>query len=347
MFKKILVPLVGSEQARGILPYVSYLARGMGSQLHILSVINPDEVEIPGVAHKPRSEFVAPMAVGYTGVVGAEPKERQGPETRERFPTRVHETGGPYVSQAFDRAESRLRRDLSLVADELTENGIDTRVAVRTGLAAEQVVSYAKRHDCDLIAMSTHGRNMVSRAILGSVTDSVVHTSDLPTLTVTPEKAKEYWTDGVKLTTIIVPLDGSELAESALPYAEELGRNLSMEMVLVSAIKPTNLPSADAVGHFYATNEDFDASFEAETRAYLSGVVDTLRTKGLKATYMLKRGVPAAIINDLAHDTPDNMIALTTHGRSGIRRLALGSVTSAIVRSAGDPGLVVPPACAG
>ncbi len=223
-------------------------------------------------------------------------------------------------------------------------DGLTARAAVRIGDAAEQIVSYAKMHDCDLIAMSTHGRNMVSRAFLGSVTDSVIHTSDVPTLTISPDKAKQYWTDDeVAISKILVPLDGSELAESAIPFAEELARNLSMEIVLVGAVKLANLPSPDAVGHFYATDGNIDGTFEAETHAYLSGVVDGPRKAGLVATYVLKVGASAPIVNDLAHNTPNNMIALTTHGRSGFRRMALGSITSAVVRNAGDPVLVIPP----
>ncbi|MDP7224459.1 MAG: universal stress protein [SAR202 cluster bacterium] len=343
-FKKILVPLDGSEQARGILPYVSYLAKGMGSSLHILSVINPDDVRIPGVARKAQSDCGAPMAVGYTGIVGAETDAGIAVETRRRFPTRVHEPGGPYVSQAFDRAESRLRRDLSWVVDDLAESGLKARAAVRFGDAAEEIVRYAKKHECDLIAMSTHGRNMVSRAILGNITDSVIRTSDLPTLAITPEKAEQYWRSDVELTKILVPLDGSEMAEGALPFAEELARTLSMEIVLVRAIGQTTLQSSD-VALFYAGDAGIDAEIEAEACAYLDSVVDKLSAKGLKVTCTFKRGVPAAAINELAHDTPDNVIALTTHGRSGFRRLALGSVTEAIVRNAGDSVLVIPPAC--
>jgi nucleotide-binding universal stress UspA family protein len=344
MFEKILVPLDGSEQANSILPYVAYLVKGMGSRLHILSVIKPDEIGVSGDPRTARSEGVGPVAVKSGGSVGVESQAHVRREALARFPTRDYDTGGPYVSQAFDREESRLRHDLSGIVDELAEDGLTARVAVRIGDAAEQIVSYANTHECDLIAMSTHGRNMVSRALLGSVTDSVIRTSDVPTLTISPEKAKQYWTDDdVSISKILVPLDGSELAESAIPFAAALARKLSMEIVLVGAVKVANLPGPDAVGHFYATDARLPATVEAETHGYLSGVVDYLRKAGLAANYVLKVGAPAAIINEFAHDTPNNMIALTTHGRSGLRRMALGSVTSTVVRNAGDPVLVIPP----
>lgn len=68
--------------------------------------------------------------------------------------------------------------------------------------------------------MSTHGRNVIGRGILGSVTDKVAHSADVPVLTITPEKTRAYHgKEGIILSRVILPLDGSELAEQALPYA--------------------------------------------------------------------------------------------------------------------------------
>ena len=109
MFEKILGPLDGSEEARSILPYMSYLAKGMRSQLHILSVIKPEEIGVAGDPRTARSEGVGPVAVKSGGRVGVESQAHVRREALGRFPTKDYDTGGPYVSQAFDREEARLR----------------------------------------------------------------------------------------------------------------------------------------------------------------------------------------------------------------------------------------------
>ena len=88
--------------------------------------------------------------------------------------------------------------------------------------------------------MSANGRTALGRGILGSVTDSVILSSHVPTLAITPERAKRYWEEGSEtISRVLVPLDGTPFAERALPYAEYLARELSLEVVLARSADPS------------------------------------------------------------------------------------------------------------
>ncbi|MDP6715946.1 MAG: universal stress protein, partial [SAR202 cluster bacterium] len=177
----------------------------------------------------------------------------------------------------------------------------------------------------------------------GSVTDRVLHSSDIPVLAITPEMAKRYGEGRMTLTKIVVPLDGSAIAEQALPYVEELAKKMSLEVIVARTINefPGYTPYSAELR--YKNDEPVMLDIEAEAVEYLKGIVKRLRASGLVARSALYRGGPAPNIIQLARDTEENMIAITTHGRSGIKRLMLGSVAEAVVRGAGDPVLVIPP----
>ncbi len=193
--------------------------------------------------------------------------------------------------------------------------------------------------DTTLVAMSTRARGVLARGVLGSVTDKVIHSSHLPVLAITPEKAEEYWRDGVTMSKIIVPLDGSPLAESVLPYVEHLAGKMSLEVILARAVH---------MGAIYYSNGgvvpvNLEQELECEAIQYLKGVARQLGDQGLTVQWRLLRGHPGMTIVDLAQETPQNIVAVATHGRSGVTRWVLGSVAEALVRSAGDPVLVIPP----
>ena len=341
MFEKVLVPLDGSEMAEGILPFVSVLAKGSQTELVLLAVVDPHAAELPermleGVGESVGATQVTPGAPPPTDVGRYEPGS-------------VHGTGGgPYASQLLEsqlleRSETQAIGTLGKVVERLKREGIDARSAVRFGEAAEEIVGTAEREGCDLIAMSTHGRSALGRGVLGSVMDKVIHSSGVPTLTITPERAATYWEHGVRLSKIMVPLDGSTLAEQALPYAKELARRLSAEVVLVRAIKMSGLYYGAYMEGFRYMPE-IEKGIEDDGREYLEDVAKELREEGLTVTWKLVRGSAAGAVTQLARETPQDLVVMTTHGRSGLTRWVVGSVAEALVRSSGDPVLVIPPA---
>ncbi|MCI0438844.1 MAG: universal stress protein [Chloroflexi bacterium] len=337
MFDKVLVPLDGSELAEGILPFVSQLAKGLRIPVALLTVIDPDAIGMPErLAMKPGERHIEylPSTVGSFEVgATAEPP-------RERMQGRPHEPGGPYATQFMDDVELETRRALNKVLVRLTEQGIEAEAVISFGRAPEQIVQVAEQVGAGLIAMSTHGRSALGRGVLGSVTDKVVHTAGIPTLTITPERASKIH-PGAAISKIIVPLDGSELAESALPYVEDIARNLGLEILLIRVTKLVGFPYSD--GYVYTDFSSIEEEIEKDAAAYMEGVAGRLRASGFKVEWKTLKGAPAIRIVEEAQAEPLGLIALTTHGRSGFRRWLLGSVAEAVVRSSGDPVLIIPP----
>jgi nucleotide-binding universal stress UspA family protein len=189
--------------------------------------------------------------------------------------------------------------------------------------------------------MATRGRSGIHRWLMGSVAEKVLRGATNPLLLVRGDE--EGKSDGVAtLKSIVVPLDGSKLAEIALPRAVDLAKKLGLEIVLTRAyqIPLSTYGVADAA---YIPNPNALMNVvKEEAGAYLETKVNELRQNGVeKVSSILLLGSGADEIIDLARTTPDNLIAMSTHGRSGVKRWALGSVTEKVVRHSGDPVLVV------
>lgn len=341
MFNKILIPLDGTERAAGILPYASMLAKSMDTQLVILSVIDDNSLDVSSPTAHDTGDPGLPME--YTGFIPVERKTFDAPASREWRTAQAH-VPERSITQVADRVESRVRRDLELVVNRMRSQEIRAEAEVVFGAPAAKIVEVARSKGCDLIAMSTHGRNLVGRAFLGSVTDKVIRAARVPTLTITPDRASKFRTNGINISEILVPLDGSPLAESALPYVEGLAKRSSLKVVLLRAANLYNVYTPYSGTMIYGGDRHIEAGIETDAYAYLKGVADNLRNKGLEVRCQIERGTPASTIIDVARGLSENMIVMTSHGRSGFRRLVLGSVTDAVIRSAGDPVLVIPSA---
>ena len=246
----------------------------------------------------------------------------------------------PTYSQLSEEVETKVRKHLQEIVDQLALEDLRAEVVISSGRRSTEIVRVAERQGCDLIAMATHGRNVLARGILGSVTDEVVHASRVPVLTMTPEKAEIYRLHKITMAKIMVLLDGSPLAETVLPYVEDLARKLSLEILLVRVVKPLHMFWMD---HYPTSLDEQEKAVEVEATNYLETTAEKLKAAGLSAQSQLLTGHPATSIIELARETPHDIIALATHGHSGVMRWAMGSVAEALVRGTGDPVLIVPP----
>jgi len=145
------------------------------------------------------------------------------------------------------------------------------------------------------------------------------------------------------ITNLIVPLDGSELAEGVLPYVEEVATRISLEVMLVRILRLDRAHAAYTEGLAFGGDSHIGEELEAEIRGYLEGVAERLKAKGIKVALKVMRGAPAICIADLARETPNDMIMMATRGRSGLTRWVVGSVAEGVIRAAGDPVMVIPP----
>ena len=241
-----------------------------------------------------------------------------------------------------DQLASRARSYLDPVADVLRDEGIAITTATPTGIPAQAIVDEAEKVPDTLIAMSGHGRSGVARWWLGSVADRVLHLTNNPMLIVRSNGPKAL-THADRFDRVVVPVDGSELAEQVLPHVVHMACGLGLTVELVSVISARAEFRQMAVPEVYnPAYEDIARQAEEDSSRYLSQLAASLRAQGVPAVEeRLLHGNPTACIIDAASETPDRLVAMTTHGRSGIGRWVLGSVADRVVRNSGDPVLLV------
>ncbi len=141
--------------------------------------------------------------------------------------------------------------------------------------------------------------------------------------------------------TILVPLDGSELAEGVLPYAKDISRQTKADISLVRVVEPTT----DEIKKYAKRDliSKISSKVKSESNKYFDKVRDYLKGPNVKITSNLLEGVPAVEIVSEANKNPDTLIAMSTHGRSGVRRWMIGSVADKVVRESSVPLLLIKP----
>lgn len=254
----------------------------------------------------------------------------------EPTPAPVAEWAAP---EDLDASRETAESYLAELKKALVAQGLDVECHTRMGPPAETLLAFARTEDIDLIAMSTHGRSGIGRWVYGSVADKVLRGAETPVFLVRVSGGE--WPVAVAgYHCLLVPLDGSGLAELALPFAAIWARAFDAEVVLLRV--PT-LPAYVSLGP--------DASMLVpsllgevyeEADAYLSNVMRELRARGLTVhKAAVEPGAVADTIVDFARDAGVDCIVMSTHGRSGLGRWVYGSVADRVLRGAGVPVLLV------
>ncbi|MEN9933941.1 MAG: hypothetical protein RLZZ387_520 [Chloroflexota bacterium] len=311
--KTILVPLDGSALAEHALPYVRVLARLLGARLQLLRVI-------PNSTLEQGDTFGYDLAAIYG--MGEAVAARQEHELQLRETLR-------------ERAEVYLGRQ----ATALAEHGLEVGFEARFGPPAEVIVETAKAEHVAMIAMATHGYSGIRRWALGSVADKVVHATCTPVLLVRGEVADEV----PAIRRVLLPLDGSHLAEQALPLATEIVTRGGGELVLLRATVPAveiaaGMPPSVRVA---ATYEDLTEPMHKIAREDLEGLAARLRGEVPQVAVVAPVGDPGELIVDEAQAHHADLIVMATHGYSGIRRWALGSVADKVLHATTTPLILV------
>jgi nucleotide-binding universal stress UspA family protein len=177
---------------------------------------------------------------------------------------------------------------------------------------------------------------------LGSVAEKVLRGSANPLLLVRATEEAKGEGEAV-FKTVIVPLDGSELAESVLPMVADIARKLNLEVLLFRAY---HIPSyAYAGDEGYAVNyEELVSGVRDEAKEYLKKKVAEVKKLGVEAvSFSTKEGFAGDEIINIGRNTPGSLMAMCSHGRSGMRRWVLGSVAETVVRHSAGPILITRP----
>jgi len=242
------------------------------------------------------------------------------------------------VRSERDRALSEL---YALAAECRTVSSVAISVDLHAGPVTEVLEDYARRHEVDLIVISTHGRSGIARMSLGSVTDSLIRHTSIPVLVVKPPTSYLNPQAGEAFSHVVVPLDGSTLAEQILPPIALLTSLEGADLTLLHVIKAQR-PARGEI-----TNPDL-AWWERDIKSaqnYLQRVSRQLRRRSglrVKTDIVVSQNVPSAISDFAAREKVD-LIAIATHGRGGLARVLRGSVADAVLHLANRSMLVFKP----
>jgi nucleotide-binding universal stress UspA family protein len=207
--------------------------------------------------------------------------------------------------------------------------GLDVTTEVRLGEPAEQIAEAAAEGETAMVVITSHGRGGIKRLIQGSVADKLARTLSVPLLV---ERA-----GGIEpaLTRIVVTLDGSETSAAALPVARGLARAVGAELHLLRAYNPLSEVHMSPLAPVTDLGRLSEQMYEA-AETYMKEIAEPGEKWDVQA------GRPLDVILQYARDHDCQVIAMATHGRGGIVRLALGSTSDAVVRAADRPVLLVP-----
>lgn len=312
MFKRILVPLDQSRRAERAIPVAARLAREAGGEIILTHVL-----VMP-------LEYATPIApAGYAA---------------------------PPVDGMEAEAENYLRH----TAESPMLAGLPVSTCVRCGPTAISILDAADEQGVDSIVMTTHGRTGVTRWALGSVAQQVIRHAHVSVLTLREQGAPLVEAHGLAVFRALVPLDGSSKAEEAVDIAAHT------VIALAGPGRTGALSLAMVIDPSYATIEDSPNHLLRDgVVLYLERVADRMvRTyPGLKVSWvaLAERDVAAALARLAEQGVVDgvvagegapgvsDMIVMTTHGRTGMKRLALGSITERVLEITQLPLLAVRP----
>lgn len=316
MFKRILVPLDGSPRAERALPIAARLARASGGTIVLLQVVSPS--------------FDYSLYLTQQSAL---------------------------IEQDITEKITQANHYLSNLAQSDELEGIGIHVEALCGSVAQTLLTFAQSCGADLIVLCSHGYTGFQRWIIGSIADSVTRHAPVPVLIVRdggplPIAARSVAGHPLKA---LVALDGSELAEAAVAPAAELVAALAapaqgaLHLVRVVDIMP----------RYGAGKSPANVSMEMmehamhRTKAYLISVIDQLRTGiagrlnlSLSASAVADTDVAGALIREGEHPEDEEgyaFIVLSTHGRGGVERWAMGSITERILHGTKLPLFIVRP----
>lgn len=260
----------------------------------------------------------------------------------------------PHVDPRFDREQrGEMQRWLTALAEAAArENGQTVTASFLDGAVGKTLETHVTRRAPSLVVMATHGRGGLSRAWLGSVADRVVRHVQVPVLLVRPEPGHAATGEEAAFRRVLVPLDGSKLAEQAIAPALALGGPGEVEYTILTVVEPPELSTASVMMAVAASEAASTPEALAEIAAirqtvaeqYLQLTGNQLRRQGVVVrTHVAVHAQPAQGILDYAATTGADLIAVATHGLGGVARFLVGSVADKVIRGASAPVLVVHP----
>ncbi len=325
MFKRILVPLDGSPRAERALPVAARIARASGGSVVLLQVVGlPFAYET----------YLSGLYLAQTPV---------------------------FAQDILDTEFERANQYLANVAQSEQFVGIKTETEVFSGLAAPTIIDTASVEHVDLVVMCSHGNTGLKRWVLGSVAQKMARHSSAPILVLredgsAPTSSYPDPLHPLRTLMALVALDGSELAETALAPAAHLVAALVAPAH--GTLLLTRVVKRPAIGSEQSYQKQVDSRVN-EAEAYLSRVANDLcegplgeldlavssavAVGGNVADTLIKVAEDGKTVNGGQMFCNCDLMVMATHGRGGIERLAMGSVTEIVLGATKLPLLIVRP----
>lgn len=306
MYRSIMVPLDGFATAERALLVAARLTRRTGAKLHLVHVL--DLLVFPPYAG------AAPTPEWWTG-------------------------------RAIELAEDYLE---TLAARIRIETSLEVSTAVLQEPIAPALLAFAQKVEADLIVTTTHGRSPVNRLWLGSVADQLARSSFCPTLFLRAAEVVPEERAADPFQHILVTLDGSALAEGVLPVALELVRVEGANLTLLNVHNPQSIVVPTMAGPFgpeLAMTVLDPGPAEKQARDYIEMIGQSIEEPGIRPRQevVTSMGSTAMEILEFARANNVDLIAMSTRGEGGARRLLLGSVADKILRAAAIPVVLFRP----
>jgi nucleotide-binding universal stress UspA family protein len=300
MLRSLLVPLDGTRFSELALPLAEGIAQATGASLHLAHVHVP---------HPPEA-LLASTQFMYEGIDMDEYDRRD----REREQT--------YLATLAQR----VTRESSAPVD----------TALLEGEVPATLEKYARQVDADAVVISTHSRTGVRRVWMGSVAEALIRAGDLPILAVHAEEGDPVGPP-LSIGNILIPLDGSELAEAIIAPAVELGLAFGSRITLLQVVS-SRFPASNGLVPALPTHwtEALQAGED-----YLEKVARRIRVRGLRVEpIVMAHPRPSQAIRDVVDEFRVDLVAMATHGYTGVKRALFGSVAEDVLRHCTIPLLV-------
>jgi len=307
MFKKMLVPLDGSELAEVVFPYAKELAGRLDIEVILLYV---------------------------------------GTQALRKF-VPMHRA---YIERAAEIIRHQAQEVQKKTGIKPGSKPIKSRGEIGEGYPAEEILHYADENKVDLLLLATHGHSGLKRWVLGNVADKILRVSKIPVLLVRAGIPEETAYDKWPKTRLLVPLDGSELAESVLPHVETLAKQRSTEPINVTLLRVCEPPTTPS---YYAPElsevplnwgdymEQEVVRCKQVSTEYLARIEKQFKDIGINVQSEVLVGKASDVIVDYTNKNPFSLIVMATHGRSGLSRLVYGSTTANIINGVSCPIFLV------
>ena len=259
----------------------------------------------------------------------------RAPSLAPAYATAESAYGLIYPEPVLRRASAEVTDYLKSIQARQVVSGITVRATVAGGEAASAILDEASQSKADLIVMSSHGYSGLTRWLLGSVTEKVLRAATCPVLVVRSSQPLRH---------MLVTLDGSELSGRVVAPAMAAAQALGASVTLLRVVPEISADQMHELDQYEAgLGPRLSLEMQEDAHGYLQTTINTFDGLGLDISAAVRCGPAASTILEYAEGHAVDLIAMATHGRSGVKRWVYGSVTEKVLRAGGYSMLVVRP----